>query len=170
MKIIEAMKAVKDLSRKADDIADKVHTYCADHSHETARYGERQAEQITEWTQAHSDLIKEIARLKIAIQRTNLDTMVTIELGGVKVTKCIAEWVLRRRELAEKQREMWRRMNDRNLQEGFVTNSTGEKTMVKIRRYYDPRKRDVMVEMYHSEPSKIDGTLEVVNAVTEVVS
>jgi len=30
MKIIEALKKIKDLQRKADDIKDKIGTYCAD--------------------------------------------------------------------------------------------------------------------------------------------
>jgi len=37
MKLIEAMKQIKDLQAKADDLRAKIKLYCADNSHETAR-------------------------------------------------------------------------------------------------------------------------------------
>ena len=45
IKIIEAMKKIKALQVKAEDLRKKVATYCADQSHETAVYGDRQREQ-----------------------------------------------------------------------------------------------------------------------------
>ena len=39
-------------------------------------------------------------------------------------------------------------------------------TEVKIVRYFDPVERDRMIALYRSEPSLIDGTLEIVNATT----
>ena len=39
---------------------------------------------------------------------------------------------------------------------------------MKIRRYYDPRERDRMVELYADEPKVIDSSLEVVNAITDL--
>lgn len=169
MKIIEAMKKTSDLQRKASDLHDKIQRYCADYTHETPKYGDRQREQIDEWLQAHNDVVKEILRLKIAIQRTNLATQVSIELGGKTVTKSIAEWIIRRRELAEVQLKCWQSVGDRGLTEGYAMMSSGEKQVVKIRRYYDPKQRDEMVELYRSEPSIINGTLEVVNAVTDLL-
>jgi hypothetical protein len=168
MKIIQAMKQIQDLQRKAEDLRGKVAIHCADLTHETPVYPD-QRKQVAEWVQAHSDILKEILRLKVAIQRTSLETPVSIELGGRTVTKSIAEWVYRRRELAKEEGDMWSRLGDKNLKEGLLQGSTGQMTEVKIRRYFDPAERDRNLEMYRSEPMVIDGTLEVVNAVTDLI-
>ena len=169
MKIIEAMKKQKELMVKAEDLRKKIGTYCADNSHETATYGAEQKTKIKEWLQGHSDVLKEILKLRIAIQRTNLQTDVTIELGGKQVTKCIAEWIHRRKELAGLELQSWQVLTDRNLKEGAIKSSTGEITQVTIRRYYDPSERDQSVELFRTEPGVIDRTLEVTNAITEVL-
>ena len=105
----------------------------------------------------------------MAIQKTNLATDVTIELGGKQVTKTIAEWIHRRRDLANLEQSIWANISDRGLKEGTIATSTGEKTEVKIRRYYDPEERDNKVSLFREEPSIIDRTLEVTNAVTDLV-
>lgn len=168
MKIIEAMKKIKELQIKAEDLRKKVGTYCADQSHETAVYGDQQKTKIKEWLQGHGDVIKEILKLRISIQRTNLATDVTIELGGKQVTKSIAEWIHRRKELAKSEELAWGSLTDRNLREGTIATSTGEKQEIKIRRYYDPSERDANIDLYRTEPGIIDRTLEVTNAITDI--
>lgn len=172
MKIIEALKKIKDLTRKAEDLRGKIGIYCADMSHENPTYGspEQQKEQVSGWLQAHSDILKEISKLRLAIQKTNVSVLVPIELGGVSVTKTIAEWIHRRRDLAGLDAAAWKALSDRKLPpsaELLATNGT--KMEVQIRRYYDAAKRDKHVDMYMSEPSTIDATLEVINAVTDVI-
>lgn len=168
MKIIEAMKKIKDLQKKADDLRTKVKQHCADLDFETAVYPDQKG-QVQSWLQSHSDVVKEILALRFAIQKTNIATPVTIELGGVQVTKTIAEWIHRRRDLASLEMDVWRGLTDRNLKEGAIQQTSGQTRDVKIRRYYDPAERDKKVDLYRSEPSIIDATLEVVNAVTELV-
>jgi len=170
MKIIEALKKVKDLQRKKDDIKTKVATYHVDYDYETPVYGDRQKEQIEEWIQAHSDILKEIERLRVAIQKTNLAIQVTIELGGKAVSKTIAQWIHRRRDLATEECSIWKVLNDKGLKEiAKATTTTGESKDVKIRRYYSPQERDQKIEVYRSEPTIIDSTLEVINAVTDLI-
>lgn len=178
MKIIEALKQIKDLQRKAEDIRNKIGVSCADLSIETPAYGENQKEQVRQWLQAHSDIIKEILRLRFAVMGTNVVTSVTIELGGKQVTKTIAEWLLRRggknREgsLSALELAAWSKLTDRGLKgkEGAIPSSTGgESQPVKVRYYFDPAERDVKKDELQSEPSLIDGRLEVVNAVTDLV-
>lgn len=169
MKIIEAMKKIKDLQIKADDYRAKVKQYCAIQSIETPMYGKDQAKKIEEWLQGHGDIIKEILTLRTAIQRTNLATNVSIELGGKAVTKSIAEWIHRRRDLANLDKSVWECLTDRGLKEGLLQNSQGEKIEVKLVRYYNPTERDEKMELYRSEPSIIDSTLEVTNAVTDLI-
>jgi len=168
MKLIEALKQIKDLEKKADDLRIKVGQHSAHLNIETPVYVD-QKKQVREWIQAHSDILKEILRLRIAIQRTNLETDVTIELGGKNVTKTIAEWIHRRRDLARDEANMWARLTDRNLKEGFTQDSQQQQLEVKIVRCYDPAERDERRSVLESEPSIIDGKLEVVNAVTDLI-
>lgn len=171
MKLIQAMKQEKDLQKKAEDLRQKVAAYCADLSFETPLYGNDQQSVINGWIQAHHDILKEIESLRFRIQKTNITTPVTIELGGKQVTKTISEWIWRRRDLAKAEMQMWTGLTDRNLKEGSLPATTPNGTPVeaKIRRYYSPVQRDEMKELFRSEPSAIDATLEVVNAVTELV-
>jgi hypothetical protein len=168
MKLIEGMKKITELQRKAEDLRSKVKLHCAHQSVEKPVY-ESQQNQIDEWIQAHSDILKEILKLRVAIQKTNLATPVTIELGGVNVTKSIAEWIHRRRELAITECAMWESLTDRGLREGVITTSQNEKVPVSIVRYYNPAKRDKNIDIFKNEPSVIDRTLEVKNAVTDLI-
>jgi hypothetical protein len=169
MKLIQAMKKLKDLNQKATDIRAKIAASCADLTIETAQYPDTRRK-VSEWLQSHRDLLKEILALRVAIQRTNLATQVTIELGGGQVTKSIAEWIHRRRDLAKLEQSAWATLGDRGLKEQNIkTSPDGPVTEVRIRRYFDPEERDRFIELYRSEPSLVDATLEVVNAVTELV-
>lgn len=173
MKVIEGMKQIKALKKKCEDLRHKVANNCADLNYETPLYGteQQQADEVKGWIQAHHDCLKEIQRLYVAIQRTNLATDVTIPLGGKNVTKKVAEWVLRRRELAGLELSMWRGIGDRGLKEGTLpkTQADAPPKEVKIRRYYDPRVRDEMVALFTGEATTIDSSLEVSNAVTDLV-
>lgn len=168
MKLIEAMKKIKALQEKAEDLREKIGRHCADLDFETAVYPD-QRKQVTEWLQAHMDIMKEILRLRVAVQRTNLATPVTITLGDKAVTKTIAEWIHRRRDLAGYDFQAWKFLTDRGLKEGTIQQSTGQPREVKIRRYFDPAERDKKLELYRTEPQTIDATLEVTNAVTELM-
>ena len=170
MKLIEAMKKIKELQIKAEDYRKKVAQYHADLSFETPMYGADQKSKIKDWIQGHSDILKEILGLRVTIQRTNLQTRVDIQIGDKTVTKTIAEWIHRRRDLAEMEQKMWEQLNDKDLKEGQMKNTSGEPVDVRIRRYYDPQERDNAIEIYRSEPGVIDRTLEVVNAITEVIA
>ena len=73
MKIIEGLKKIKDLQKKADDLLDKVKRHSAYLNYETPVYKDQKT-QVNEWIQSYGDILKEILRLRIAIQKTNLDT------------------------------------------------------------------------------------------------
>lgn len=170
MKIIEAMKRVKLNNEKVADLRAKIGQNSAHLSYETPLYGENQAKQVSEWVQSCLDISQENVRLLVAIQRTNLATSVTIDLGGKSVTKSIAEWVWRRRTYAEQDAGTISMLSDRNLKEGLVPSSTGGAPQeVKIVRNFDPALRDAAREVYRSEPHLIDSALEIVNATTDLV-
>jgi len=149
-------------------LRDKVKQHCVHMDFETPVYGDDQGDQIEKWMQAHADISQEILSLRLLVQRANLDTPVSIQLNGKSVTKSIAAWIHRRRDLAESDLKMWHSLTDKNLREGTAQQSDGSTRDVRIVRYYDPKKRDEKLELYRSEPSLIDATLEVVNAVTEI--
>ena len=170
MKIIEAMKLIKELQIKAEDLRKKVSLHCANLDFETPMYQD-QAEQVRQWIQAHGDINKKILDLRFAIQKTNIVTTVEIEIGGKRVARTVAEWIHRRRDLAKADEAMWSQLSDRGLKEQRVqTTQGGPVTEIKIRRYFDPLKRDEAIELYRAEPGIIDRTLEVTNATTELVN
>lgn len=168
MKLIEALKQIKVEQKKAGDLRQLVKENCAISSVDTPKY-EQQAKKIDGWIQAHSDILKEILRLRTAIQRTNLATGVTIELGGKPVKKTIAEWIHRRRDLANEELSMWNMLSDRDIREGMATTPGGKEVEVKIIRFYEPEKRDTMRDLFSNEPTLIDAKLETVNAVTDLI-
>lgn len=168
MKIIEAMKRIKTNKAKIEDLRGKINAVSAHMNFETPVYGIETATKIREWAQSCNDLSQECVKLLLSIQRTNLQTLVTIQVGEKHVTKPIAEWVWRRREYAALDRQVWASMTDRNLREGNLPSSTGVATEAKIIRNYDPLLRDAKIAEYSSEPGLIDGALEVVNAITDL--
>lgn len=168
MKIIEAMKKIKMGQEKISDLRVRIKAHAADMDFENPVYPD-QAGQVKEWLQSCFDTTQDIAKLRVAIQRTNLLTEVTIELGGKQVTKCIAEWIHRRRDLAKLDQDVCIELSDRNLKDGHLPSSTGTLNPVKVRRYFDPKERDAKIDMFRREPAMIDSTLEVVNATTDLI-
>ena len=169
MKVIEGMKLIKELQIKADDLRKKVSQYCANLDFETPMYKDQKA-QVDQWIQAHTDIIQEILKLRSRVQRTNIATIVEMTIGDKRVAKTIAEWIHRRKDLANLDAAMWGALSDRGLKEQRVQSTVGGPvTEIKIRRYYDPVKRDEMVSLYKAEPGIIDRTLEVTNAVTDLL-
>ncbi len=174
MKLIEGLKKTKDLLRKADDLRAKIAAYCADLDADVPAYGtpDKQTAQIAEWLQAHSDVLKEIERLRLAIQKTNLVVGVDVEVtDGKHVQKSIAAWIHRRKDLAKMEAAAWAGLTNKNLkaQPYKMTATTDEVKIANIRKYYDQKTRDEKVENFTSEPSRIDAALEIANAVTDMV-
>lgn len=169
MKIIEGMKEIKRHQVAITDLVGKIKQHCAHMDYEKSPYQDAPA-QVVEWQQSVHDRLKEIERLRLAIQRTNLSTPVAIEVGGTGVTKTIAAWVLRRRDLAKLEMESWTALSDRGLKDGFLTTgATGTQTKAVVVRHYSASLRDAKVEALRNEPMQIDAALEVVNAVTDLV-
>ena len=171
MRLIEALKGIKNLQRKIDDLKGKIKTNCSDMDIETPVYAteDAQRKQVQSWIDSINGSLNEIMRLRIGIQLTNLATAVTITLGGKEVSNSIAGWIHRRRDLAELEKESWSCLSDRGLTaRNYNVDGKGEIGLSKVRRYFDPKTRDEKVELFTSEPSTIDAKLEVVNAETEV--
>lgn len=169
MKLIEGMKLVKELMVKADDLRKKIALNSALHNIETPTYPDTKR-QVREWLQSHEDLTREIARLRVRVAKTNLATNVTITVGGNALTKCITEWIARRKELANLDKQAWEALTDRGLKElNHKSSPDGPLTEIRIVRFFDPVERDNRIATYRDEPGLIDRTLEVVNAVTDLL-
>ena len=168
MKIIEALKKVKDLERRVTDLTAKIGLHSAMSSLDTEKYTDQRG-QVREWLDSVRDTIAEISRLRCAIQTTNLAVKVEIELAGNQVSKSIAAWIHRRRDLAKLECASWAALTDRRIQEGQGKTPTGEPILITIKRFYDPAERDKRVEALTQEVSLIDARLEIVNAVTDLV-
>lgn len=176
MKIVEALKQIKDLARKADDLQKKVADHSADTEDMTPVYPDQKT-QVAQWIQAHGDILRKIISLRLGVQRTNIQTMATIELEGKQVQKTLAEWILRRgvgrKEdgMALKEKAIWASLTDRNLRPKAIPNPKDPTNpdLMRVRRYYDPAERDRRIDALSSEPSLIDAALEIKNAVTDLV-
>jgi hypothetical protein len=168
MKIIEAMKKIKDLQRKSEDLRRKIGQNSAKLSIEKSSY-ENPSGKISEWIQAVQDISKEVLRLRIAIQKTNLETMVEIELGDKLVTKCIAEWIHRRRDLALADCYAWKQLTDKGLKPQIVNSGQENETKIEVDLFFSQEEKDEMIERYTAEPHAIDSKLEVVNCVTDII-
>ena len=167
--IIEGMKLKKRLHKKADDLRDKIRRYSSHMSNENPVYTDQGA-RVKGWLQAHRDIVKKIAELSLNIQKTNLQTEVELQIGGTPVKKSIAEWILRRRELANMEQAAHAALSDGRLRDETILASDGHtKIELKVQRYFDPVERDTFVDTFKHEPSRIDAKLEVVNATTTLV-
>src|SRR5215471_1771437 len=108
MKIVEALKRVKSNKEKIGDLRVKIGNHCANMSFETPLYGDATKAKVSEWVQSATDLTKENVRLLESIQRTNLQTLVTIKIGeGQALTNSIAYWIWRRREYSAMDLAVW---------------------------------------------------------------
>lgn len=163
------MKKIKMNKEKIADLQKRISEVSANLSHETPVYGTETTQKINEWLQSCTDLSQDNVQLLVRIQKTNLQTPVAILIGDNTVTKSIAEWVWRRREYAALDFATYRTLSDRNLKEGFMKTSTGVDQAITIHRHYDPNVRDAKLSEYKQEPTLIDGSLEIVNAVTDLV-
>lgn len=168
MKIIQAMKTIKANIAKIEDLTNKIRQHSAYTNIETPPYADTKAT-VRGWIQSIHDIGQENIRLQILIAKTNMATPVTIELGGVQVTKTIAEWVWRRRQYAEYDLAANMALTDRGIKEGSTKLPTGDLMEIKIVRNFDVEKRDADVALYRAEPSIIDSAMEVVNAVTDLI-
>lgn len=171
MKIIQAMRQIEANRIKLEDLRKLIKDNCANLSHETPLYGDKTAEKIAGWAQACHDIGLENMKLQMGIWRANIATKVTIKIGDKEITKSIAEWILRRQEYANSDYQVWDGMGDRGLREGEIKSSVPgqESIKVKIVRYFDPNVRDQNKALFKEEPSLINGHLEVVNAVTDII-
>ena len=177
MKIIEGMDRIKQNIKEIDDLKKKIAQYCVRYSHEGFTYKDEAGNdstraKIAEWLQGANQLALDNVNLQMRIQKTNISTMVTIKIGDNVITKSISEWILRKRKYATLDLEIWKSLDDRNMRDGFMPTSSGEKVKTEVVRYYDPTLKDKRVKEYSLEAMKgglIDTHLAIASATTDLV-
>lgn len=169
MKIIEALKQIKANDAKVEDLKQRIHAHCVSFSYDTPVYGAETPSKIREWLQSCEDTNKESINLHQRIAKTNLTTMVHVQLGGMSVGRPISEWILRRRKYATSDAAVWSKLSDRGLQDGKLAVSGAPPVDVKILRHYDPVIRDAKIALYQSESHLVDAALEIANATTDLM-
>lgn len=177
MKLVEAMKDTKGALRKMEDLRKKISQYCADLDCMQPTYGspEEQKKKISEWLQSHNDLAFKLTDLRKAIQLTNLQTSVTIKVGDNDVTRSIAEWVIRRREIIDFQLLAYNDLSDKGLADRGLRamgniDEAKKLSTARVRFYFDASERDKNIEVLKNEKESIDKALEIVNATTELLT
>lgn len=170
MKIIEGLKKIKYLKHKVCDLHGKIVQYSSDQDCDTPTYKD-QTKQVSEWVQSCSDLLKELSNLQFRIQKTNINTEITIELCGKSVTKTIYEWVYRVRNLIDDDARTWKSLDSSGMNEArkYTLPGTTAEYIVKKRLYFDPVKKDKKIEELGLETSLIHGKLEIINATTDLL-
>lgn len=172
MKLIEALKEIPALLRKAEDLRKLISNNCSLLDNETPSYGtkEQQTAKVKEWIQSHSDTLKRIEWLKACIAKTNIETEVSIKLSDtLTVKKSISRWIVRRQQLVELERQAWTALSDRGLREERIIQSDKQVIEKKIVRFFDPAERDNKASFFRNEPMLIDSALEITNATTELI-
>lgn len=170
MKIIEALKKVKYNREKMVDLARLIKQNAANMESQKGRTGyDDPKRKIREWVQSVHDLQNDNARLLAGIQRTNLTTKVTIEVeDGKPVTKTIAEWITRRREGVDQDYQVYSCMST-NLKQQTMQDAQGNLIVDNVVYNFSTEERDKKLMVLSEEKSRIDSTLEIVNATTDIV-
>jgi len=174
MKLIEAMKNVKSTLRKMEDLRKKITKYCSDLDYMAPVYEnvDGQKKKITEWVQSHHDLALQLTSLKANIQRTNLATPVIIKIGDNNVTRPIAEWVIRRREIVDLEILAVSALQETNLDtpaHRLINRNNEQIKDAKVRLYFVAEERDKKLDVLRGEKEMIDKALEIVNVNTELI-
>ena len=177
MKLVEGMKETKATLRKMEDLRKKIAQHCADLDCMAPTYGsaEEQTKKVSEWLQAHDDLALKLTDLKRQIQLTNLQTPVAIKVGGNGITRSIAEWVIRRREIVDLQLLAYNSLGDKGLADRGVRamgNMDESKKIqsARVRFYFNATDRDSKIEVLKNERESIDKALEIANVLTELLA
>lgn len=168
MKIVEALKKIKTNREKVYDLQNKIRDNAAHMESHKPEY-ENVKQKVAEWLQAVRDIGLENETLIQRIQKTNLATNVTIELGGNQITKNISAWVVRRREGVDQEQGAYRVLTNRGLKPLPIKLANDEVKIDQVVLNFSPTVRDKVSADLMVEKSIIDGSLEIVNATTDLL-
>ena len=169
MKIIEALKNLKTIEKRIESNCQKITQYCSYISCETPVFEteERQRQEVQSLIQANGDLQKEYLRLKIAIERSNIETNVFILGKNYKISELIAI----RRGLGACMRKTYESLNPRlsmdKLSAVYRSGMDATNPPRVIHLYKESEKNERLKEI-EELLSSIDAALEITNATTDL--
>jgi hypothetical protein len=174
MTIIEGLKKIKLLKQKHVSQITRIKNASCELDYEDRKftYGteDEQKTMVDGLLKSCSDIVSEIENISLRISKTNIETMVGIEIEGKTITKPISAWIMRRRELSAMSMKPFQALTDRNLKpSGYNVEGTDDLKVANPKRFYDQKSRDEKIVSLESEPVFIDGKLEVVNATTQLL-
>jgi len=170
MKVVVALKELNLILKKMTTTDVRITEISAHLSNEVPRLGSEQAhmDKMKELTQSNLDLAERYLALKRALDKTNLATSVTI----TGKTYTVTDLLNLRRKLGTPIIATFQSMNDEDARRrvGHATSSRVQgDAPITVVRYYDDDKRYEAIAEWQEFLGHIDGKLEVVNAVTDLI-
>lgn len=172
MKIIEALKKLTLIEKRIAKNTQLIYQYAAFVSIDNPVFDtvEKQQAEVNSLIQANIDLETEYLRLKTAIDRTNLSTMVTI---GTR-THSITQLITLRRKAGDFRKNTFTALNNvqavqRLQQINRTPNPADAQNPPKVVMMYKEEEKNKSIREWDDFVSSIDGKLEVINAETDLL-
>lgn len=169
MKIIEALKELPLLEKRIQKQTAQIGKYASYGSHVGSAF-ETEAKQRTELAalvQSNNDLVNRYLSLRKVLNKTNTEVLVTID----KLTLSISEWIAFREKGGKMLIDTFQALTINNGSNDIrtVQANLNEGAQVGIVRCFDEKLKNVSINEYQEILDKIDATLEMVNATTDLV-
>lgn len=147
---------------------ENIQKYCAKLETEKPDFGtdEDQRKEVACLLQANKDLMQEYLALKWQIEKTNLETSVSIN-GN---TYTISEMLVIKRKLGKHMVDTFKALSKTHAQHRLSYHRTGDGNIPAIVQYYKEDERNKSILKWQNLVDEIDSRLEVINATTELVS
>lgn len=173
MKIIEALKELPLLEKRIQKNNGMIAVYASDvdtgHGAERQSLAfstvEEQRKEVQSLVQSTNDLVKRKAELRRKLAITNATVEVKIE--GVTMT--IAEWIEYRQHGVKNILNALSALNDNSGRQKMQSTQFDPEKGIKIIKFYDEKDRNEQAEKWSSIADKIDSSLEIVNATTDLI-
>ena len=156
MTILDGLKKVKLLKKKADKKASRVAENCCSFE------GEEPLHSVRELMQSHSDLLLEINDIKAKIQCTNAATKV----AGTKYAPLTISELISYRQSVLPQRIAVLKTLSKTYKENEGGYGVPKRKVV---MHYDPKERETTIDKYEDEILEIDAILDKCNMTTSLI-
>ena len=166
--IIECRKEISLIKKKIKRNIKKIQEYSSAVSTEPFPFEteEAQREQVDSLLKDNLDLARRLMRLKRDLEYTNL--IVTASINGM--TKTISEWIQISRRVGQFYYRTYKAMNTKQGETRIRHTPPAQGgTLPQVVSLFDIKERDENLSWWHDAIEKIDPTLEVVNATTEIM-
>ena len=168
-KIIDVLKELPLIKKKIAGKVELIQKYASYGSHVGPAFKDEgeQRQEVSQLIQSASDLVDRYSKLKLALSATNNTTIVDID--GVSHT--ISEWMTFRNETATLNKSIYSALTTRNAENDIRNTQVNlaDGQQIGIVRCFDEKSRNLNLEFTSEIHSKIDATLERINATTDMI-